>query len=337
MTEEKRRSCCSFWKGLSTVVGITAGIKAAWIIFSHTAIEHNAHLSGVVDAPKQFYVSEVAGGINYYSDSRGTQRPILLIHGIHPAAGSHDMAAIFNSYRTVRPIYLMDLPGFGASEKGGRSYRPSLYSKAITDFIQDVVKQPVEVVAMGLSCEFAAAAAVEYPELIHSLTFINPTGFNLPHTGYFFDRPGMSSLKNLAYSIMAVPLWSVAVFDLLVNRPAIVNYYRQRFTYQLPEELVDVAYTSSHQSGAHFAPLLHLAGKLSTKDVRNKLYHLIQQPVLVLHDQEPGLRFDMLPFTLREHGNWQAKRIRQTRGMPHIERKGEMFHEVDEFWRNNNS
>lgn len=94
MTEEKRRSCCSFWKGLSTVVGITAGIKAAWIIFSHTAIEHNAHLSGVVDAPKQFYVSEVAGGINYYSDSRGTQRPILLIHGIHPAAGSHDMAAI---------------------------------------------------------------------------------------------------------------------------------------------------------------------------------------------------------------------------------------------------
>jgi len=41
----------------------------------------------------------------------------------------------------------------------------------------------------------------------------------------------------------------------------------------------------------------------------------------------------MLPQLVREKANWTALRSRNTKGMPHFERTGELFRQFDLFWK----
>jgi hypothetical protein len=93
-----------------------------------------------------------------------------------------------------------------------------MYQAAITDFIREKIGAPTDVVVMGLTSEFAALAALAEPDLFHSLTMINPTGFQMPQST-LWDKPNVQTLEDILYTLVAVPLWSLPLFDLLVNRP----------------------------------------------------------------------------------------------------------------------
>jgi hypothetical protein len=41
----------------------------------------------------------------------------------------------------------------------------------------------------------------------------------------------------------------------------------------------------------------------------------------------------MLPQLVHEKSNWAVFRSRNTRGMPHFERSGEIFRQFDMFWK----
>ncbi|MFZ3071400.1 MAG: alpha/beta hydrolase [Anaerolineaceae bacterium] len=333
MKEHKKKKTISIPWGVGSFLGLVLTVIAGWIFYSRRYIDHHAKIKGILEAEQGTYESATAGKIYYFADTNGKGRPILIVHGIHAAGGVHDIAPIFQAFITRRPVYAIDLPGFGRSEKGDRPYRPSMYQAAITDFIREKIGSSCDVVAMGLSSEFTALAAAAAPQWIHSIVMISPTGFQMPQSGYLTDRPGWTSFLDAFYSVLAIPLWSLPIFDLLVSRPKLNQYYQKRFEYSMPEELVSVAYASSHQSGSHFAPIVHVSGRLQTMNVREKVYETLSMPVLVLYDDEPGMRFDMLPFMTRAHVNWQAKRIRQSRGMPHFDKPGETFHVMGEFWK----
>ena len=319
--------------GLGGVAAFAALLKAGWIFYSRRYIDHHAKLKGVLCADQDTFVSDTAGKVNYFFVKNGQQRPILLIHNVHMTAGLHELAPIFEAFRTHRPVYAMDLPGFGASDRTDRPYRPSLFQSTIVEFIREKIGVSCDVITMGLSSEFVAMAARENPEWIHSIIMINPTGFNMPASSSNVQGQPSFAVKNLLYTILAVPLWSLPIFDLFSSRPAIVRYYQKRFEYALPPELADIAYNAAHQPGAHFAPMVYLSGKLSTPSVREKVYRPLNVPVLVLLDNESTLKFDMLPSLVRENPNWSTVKVRQSRGMPHFDRPGETFRVMDEFWK----
>lgn len=333
MTHETEKHAHPIARGLAAFAGLTLAAKAAWILYSRRYIDHHAKLRGVLSAEQHTFDSPTAGKINFYVDKVGEGTPILILHGIHPTAGVQDVIPIFNAFKTHRPVYAINLPGFGGSEKTDRPYRPSLYQAAITEFIRDQIGQAADMVALGLSAEFAALAACENPELVESLILINPTGMQMPQsTGSIAERSRWGDVQNLVYSLMAVPLWSLPLYDILASRARVEQYYHNRFEYAVPSDLIDLAYTSGHQPGAHFAPLVALSGKLYTPNVREKVYAALKLPVMVLYDNEPNTHFEMLPFFVREHPNWQALRVRQSRGMPHFDRPGETFRAMDLFW-----
>jgi pimeloyl-ACP methyl ester carboxylesterase len=102
----------------------------------------------------------------------------VLIHSVNAAASAYEMRPIFEQYRGKRPIYALDLPGFGFSERSDRRYTPQLFSEAIADLLRTQVRetQPVDIVALSLGCEFAASVALAMPERVRSLALISPTG-----------------------------------------------------------------------------------------------------------------------------------------------------------------
>ena len=331
MTEKTKKRFGLLPGSISGLVTTGLLVSAGWILYSRRYIDHHAKVKGILEAEHGNFDAPTAGKLHFYVDKRGSGRPLVILHGVHAAAGAHDIVPIFNAFKSQRPVYALELPGFGGSERGDRPYRPSMYQAALTEFIRGEIGQPADVAALGLSAEFAALAAQANPEWIHALVMISPTGFEMPPIGSLAEQIRKTNFADLLYSVMAVPLWSLPLFDILASRPRLSLYYRQRFEADVPEELVSIAYASAHQAGAHFAPIVFASGRLAVRDVREKVYDALTQPVLVLYDNEPGKSYDMLLASVQAHPNWSVRRIRQSRGMPHFDRPGETFHILDDF------
>jgi pimeloyl-ACP methyl ester carboxylesterase len=237
-----------------------------------------------------------------------------------------EMKPLFDHYREQRTVFAPDLPGFGLSRRGRCDYTPGLYADAILEFLQSAVGRPADVVALSLSAEFAARAALQEPGLFASLTLISPTGLGRR------EPPGETTSARL-HRIFTLPLLDGSLFRLLTSRASIRYFLNLNFEGRAPGEMIDYAWATAHQPGARHAPFAFLSGKLFTRGARTKLYRPLQVPVLVLHDEDPNVSFDCLPQLLAGSDYWQAERIRPTRGLPHWEQPEQTVTALDTFWR----
>jgi pimeloyl-ACP methyl ester carboxylesterase len=282
-------------------------------------------LPAAIDAQRHDLSTEHGGRIHYYVDDSAAGRPLVLIHSINAAPSAFEMKPLFEQYRSRRPVYALDLPGFGHSDRSDRRYSPSLFANAIVDFLKQVVAEPCDLIAFSLGCEFAAQAALIKPELVESLVLISPTGFSarrLP-TGQAAER---------AHKVLSVPIVNDGLFGLLTSRPSIRFFYNQAFHGSIPPEMIDYAYATSHQPGAKYAPLYFLSGQLFTQNARESVYANVTQPVLVLYDRDPNIDFHELPDFLSHHTNWRAERIAPTRGLLQWEQPARTAAAIDHFW-----
>ena len=332
MSKTSKKIIKGFSWGLGGLIASTAAAATGWIIYSRKYIRHDAEILKAIDADKKNFESETAGRISYYADKDHKGVPLVLIHSINAASSAFEMKPIFERFRGERPVFALDLPGFGFSERSDRLYSPELFQHAVTDFLKTVVGEPADVVALSLSSEFAALSAEEHPELFRSLVMISPTGFNLPKTDRLSQQVKTRGTKSNLYAGLAVPLWNRPLFDLIASRPSIQYFLNKSFEGLVPERFVDYAYTTAHQPGAQYAPTYFLSGKLFTPDVREKVYEALEIPVLVIYDRDPYTNFDMLPMLIKEKENWGCTRITPTKGLPHWEQPEKTFKAMDSFW-----
>lgn len=318
--------------GIGGTLSAAMAAVAGWIFYSRKYIKHNLAMDKALDADRKEFDSEHTGRLSYYVDTTGKGTPIVLLHSINAAPSAFEMKPIFEHFRGERPVYALELPGFGFSDRSDRIYSPLLYQRAITAFLREIVGKPADVVALSLSCEFAALSAAHDPEDIRSLVMISPTGFTPPRTDELPERARQRELKNTAYSGLSVGLWNRPIYDLVSSRPSIRHFLNKSFEGLVPESFVDYAYQTSHQPGAQYAPTYFLSGKLFTPAVRETVYIVLEIPVLVLYDRDPYTNFEMLPALLRAQDNWQGKRIAPTKGLPHWERPKKTFAAMESFW-----
>ncbi|GAB4545892.1 MAG: alpha/beta fold hydrolase [Anaerolineae bacterium] len=312
---------------LASTAMIGTGVAVlGWLAYSAFFINHNRSLPEALEAERRTYASRVAGILSYYvSRENKAERPLVLLHSINAAASAYEMRPIFEHYRKHRPIYVLDLPGFGYSDRANRAYSPHLYTEAITDFLRTQVKEQsaVDVIALSLSAEFAAMAALAMPEKVRSLAFISPTGL---------DRRARGMGSEIAYRIMTLPLWSQGVYDLLVTKASIKFFLEQSFEGAVDDGLLEYALLTTHRPGARYAPLCFVSGKLFTPNILQNVYTQLPMPVLVLHDYDAFTGFDALPTLAAQHPNWQVRRIVPTRGLPHFERMSDVAEALNAFW-----
>lgn len=320
----------TLFKSAKAVAGFTLTTIGAGIAYSFLGIDHDVPLETAVDAERKQFTCEQAGQLSYYVDDSGSGRPLLLIHSINAAPSTHEMRPLFDHYRGTRPVYSLDLPGYGFSERSDRRYSPQLYAGAIAAFVRDVVETAVDAVALSLGCEFLALAAQAEPTLFHSLVLISPTGMSKPiGTG---PNSGNEQLGQRVHSYFSFPLWSQPFYDLLTSRISIRYYLGKSFVGEPPPDFLAYAYDTSHQPGARYAPLYFLSGQLFTYGVRTAVYETIDTPTLVIYDRDANVSFDKLPDLLEKNEAWQAVRIVPTMGLPHWEKLPETTAALNQFW-----
>jgi pimeloyl-ACP methyl ester carboxylesterase len=317
--------------GTGALLAALVAAVGGWIGYSALRINHRAPLPPATNAERRTFISPAAGMVSYYVDRKAAGRPLVLIHSINAAASAYEMMPIFEHYRGKRPVYALDLPGFGFSDRSDRVYSPLLYADAIADFLRTQVREgSADVVALSLGSEFAARAAKGHPALFNSLTLISPSGF----ADQSAQKAPRRARSEFLYRLFSFPLWSQAFYDLLVTPPSINYFLKQSFEGTVDPGLKHYAYATAHQPGARFAPLYFISGKLFSPDICQTVYEQLVLPVLVVFDRDSFVRFDTLPQMAQEHPNWHTVRIAPTKGLPHFEKMADVAQALDSFWQN---
>lgn len=309
-------------KGAGAVVAGGLGLGSAWLAYSALFISHNVPLPDAIGARRHRFPNSSGGLVSWYSDDTGEGRPLVLVHGVSAYASAYEVRPLFEHFRGDRPVYAIDLPGFGFSERTDRVYYPELYADTLIEWIESYLPgapQPVDLVALTLSCEFAAIAASARPDLFHSLTFISPTGFG---------EAGQQAASDQILKVSSVPVWSQAFYDLVTTRASIRRSLRRSFAREPDEALVHYAYQTSHQPGARFAPLYYLSGHLSTSRV-GEFYAGLSVPVLMLADEDGFQGYEAMP-------NWRVASVPDTKSLPHFEDRTATLRLMGDFWQHLN-
>jgi pimeloyl-ACP methyl ester carboxylesterase len=251
-----------------------------------------------------------AGRLAYYVGGDGP--PLLLIHSINAAASAYEVKPVYDRMRTLRRVYSVELPGYGHSDRSDRLYDIRLFTDAVHDMLdlieREAGSQPVDALALSLSSEFLARAAVEKPERLRSLAFVTPTGFSQGSTrAHGGLRTKASREVPGVYKIVSFPLWAQGLYSLLTSKRSI-RYFLERTwgSKQIDDRMVEYDYLTTHQPGAKYAPFAFLSGRLFSRDIRD-LYERLTQPVWMPH----GTRGDFKDFSgidlVANRPNWKVQ------------------------------
>ena len=250
--------------------------------------------------------------------------PLVLLHSINAAPSAMEIRPLFEHYRDKRPVMAPDLPGFGLSDRPAASYSAVQYARWIAEWLKDF-KSPPDVVALSLTGEFVARAILEQGTRIRSLTLISPTGMGKASPP---SLPDGSRLERLLNS----PWVGQSLFRALTTKASIRWFLNKAFVGPTPEYLVQYAWETARQPGAHLVPLKFLTFSLFTEQAMSRLYSRLTLPCLVLYDDDPNIGFERLPELVDASGQWTIKRLIPSMGLPHWELPADTITALDEFW-----
>ena len=106
------------------------GGAAGWIAYSRFGINHRQPLPPALPGRLQ-RLRTAAGAVNLYDDGLESGVPLLLIHSVNAAASAYEVRPLYRHYARSRPVYALDLPGFGFSERRRQVYTPGVMVEAI--------------------------------------------------------------------------------------------------------------------------------------------------------------------------------------------------------------
>ena len=252
-------------------IKVAALSLAGVIAYRRLAINHNAPLLPALAASRRTLETKTAGEISYYvaedQAKHHDERPLVLIHSVNAAASAIEMKPLFEHYRQQRTVYVLDLPGYGFSNRAARDYTPQLFADVIVEFLETVTDFPADVIALSLSCEFVARAAINHTALFHSLVFLSPTGFTGQGDENTTERASRSNRSNLVYRWLSFPLWAQPLYDVIASKPSIRYFLQKSFVGRPSAELIEYGFRTAHQPNAKNVPLHFLSGRLFTPDI----------------------------------------------------------------------
>ena len=112
------------------------------------------------------------GEIKYITIGEGS--PVLFIHSLLFGTTSEEWSKNILELSKTNKIYLIDLLGYGESERADISYSAYLYVCLINDFITEVIKEPTAVIASNTTATISAMAYIFNPKNFRKLVLISP-------------------------------------------------------------------------------------------------------------------------------------------------------------------
>ncbi len=296
------------------------------------ALGGERHVIGGAAGPLSYYRAAPAASTESTESTESTQRPLLLVHSVNASATAYEVKPLYEHYSRRRPVYALDLPGYGFSDRSDRAYTPRLMTDALHAMTAEIRRLhgpgAIDALALSLSSEFLARAAVESPTDFRSLALVSPTGFS----GKKLRLGPAGGTRSVPWLLRVLqrPGLGPRLFGLL-TRPAVIRYFLQRTwgSRQIDEGLFEHDVLTTQQPGACHAPFHFLSAGLFSSDI-NALYDRLQLPVWIAH----GTRGDFVDYRLTgsvaSKPNWHIS-VLPTGALPYFEVPARFCAAFDDF------
>ena len=205
--------------------------------------------------------------------------PMLLVHGF--GANLEQWRSNLQLWGQQRPIYALDLLGFGHSQKAAVVLGAEVWQEQVYDFWRMLVGQPVILIGHSLGSLVTLMAAARHPDMVERLILLT-----LPLARQELVSGWADRLSRGVEGVFATPLLLRPLFA-LVRQP---HFIRQVLTniYQQPErvddELVEIFTRPTLERGAArtLCYLVKSRTKAEFSDVTADLIQQVSAPILLL-------------------------------------------------------
>ncbi|HEX6243850.1 MAG TPA: alpha/beta fold hydrolase [Polyangiales bacterium] len=269
----------------------------------------------LIVAPRRVLSDPLLGQLSYLTNAseRGA-RPepaLLLVHAPGVNASAHDLRQLFEGFRDERTTFAPDLPGFGSSTCETDAFTPDLYALAIERMLDLAASQAeggVDVVAVGLSAEFAAKVAAQRPDVVRSLTLLDPSGF-------------ASDRARGAVEVAArdgKTLWPLSLLRRAGLGSLVVEAFRARAALRRPNLLRwkqrhDPRQGAATRPDTRRAALAYLTGSLFPAENPLAIYTRVHCPTLIVSASSARARFQELARFVKWRDHFSALEL------PHVD------------------
>lgn len=160
---------------------------------------------------------------------------------------------------------------------------------------------------------------------------VTPTGFSRSYAAPPTTSASTREVPGL-YRFFTFPLWSQAIYDLLVSRRSIRYFLERTFgSKAIDEGLLEYDYLTAHQPGAKNAPYAFVSGRLFSRDIPS-VYQRLEMPVWVPHATRGDFKDFSAAGWTEARPNWLLQPY-DTGALPHFEQPQRFLADYDRFLR----
>lgn len=254
-------------------------------------------------------------GSVYYKKA-GQGEPILLIHDLTVFSSGYEWSQIINKLAETRTVYVLDLIGCGKSDKPEITYTNYFYVQMVNDFVSNIIGEPVEVIATGLSSSFVLMANSLNKNLFRKMFFVNPKSIS-----YLKQNPDKRS--KILVNLFNLPIIGKTAYYMATNKENTEYYLTEKCFYN-PFH-VKASVTKSYHNAAHTSKgsgkmlLASIESNYLNIDITNALKNAENEIVLLFgeHQENSEEIFEMYTAV---NSSVTAKTIPETKLLPQLER-----------------
>jgi pimeloyl-ACP methyl ester carboxylesterase len=218
------------------------------------------------------------------SPHRGNGKSVLLLPAFSTVSSREEVAEVATILASEFQVTTVDFPGFGDSDRPQLQYNPELYQQFITDFIRDVMPQPLTVVATGHTAGYVMKLAHQQPQLFEQIVLVAPTWRGPLPTMMKGQKPWFKIIRELVRS----PLLGQVLYQVNIT-PSFLQMMYQRHVYataaNITPALIAHKRQITQQKGARFAPAAFVTGGLDPVNEREtfqSFFQNLQIPLLLI-------------------------------------------------------
>jgi len=180
------------------------------------------------------------GKVAYKTIGKG--KPILMVHSLIPGTNETEWRKNISVLSKNNKLYLINLLGYGDSERAKITYSSYLYVCLINDFITEIIKEPAAVIASNTSAAISAMSYVFNPNNFKKICLICP--------------PVTPKKNKLSDTLKKIPLDLPIIGDLFFNyfnsKKVLKTFLKEKIysdEYLITDEKIKNLYAYSHKGG----------------------------------------------------------------------------------------
>lgn len=207
------------------------------------------------------------------------QTPMLLIHGF--GASLEQWRSNLTMWGQQRPVYALDLLGFGHSQKAAVLLGAEVWQEQVYDFWQAVIGRPVILVGHSLGALVVLTATVRHPTMVQRLILLTLPLARQELVAGWLDRLARGTERFFATPCLLRPLFAVVRRPRFI-RGVLLNVYRR--PERVDNALVDLFTRPTLERGAArtLGYLVKSRTQADFSDVTADLLQQVSVPVLLL-------------------------------------------------------